>query len=154
VNSRQRKLETLGEPALQIGGLRIWVHGREFPDAQDYWDGNWLRVTAYCLYSESRVWVDGPIIHLPEIERLLSGCERLYETLEGNAALGCLEPNLYVALEAQIGGRVKVEISITPDHLRERHSFEDAIDQTYLPTIIQSCKQILASLPIREPKVG
>ncbi len=30
---------TSGEPDLRLEGLRIWVHGRQFPDHQDYWDG-------------------------------------------------------------------------------------------------------------------
>ena len=33
---------------LKLEGLQIWVHGRQFPDLHDYWDGNWLRVTAHC----------------------------------------------------------------------------------------------------------
>ncbi|MFC4159857.1 hypothetical protein [Chitinimonas lacunae] len=43
-----RELEALGEPDLLIAGLRVWIHGSQFPNAVDYWDGNWLRVTAYC----------------------------------------------------------------------------------------------------------
>jgi len=38
----------LGMPDLKLEGLQIWIHGRQFPDAADYWDGNWLRVTAHC----------------------------------------------------------------------------------------------------------
>jgi hypothetical protein len=38
----------LGAPNLELEGLQIWVHGRQFPDSNDYWDGNWLRVTAHC----------------------------------------------------------------------------------------------------------
>ena len=26
----------------------FWVHGWQFPEAQDLWDGNWLNVTAHC----------------------------------------------------------------------------------------------------------
>jgi len=26
--------------------IRLWVYGRQFPDATDAWDGNWLRITA------------------------------------------------------------------------------------------------------------
>jgi hypothetical protein len=27
----------LGKPDLQIGGVKLWGHGRQFPLAQDYW---------------------------------------------------------------------------------------------------------------------
>jgi len=90
-NMKQRELENLGEPDLQIAGLRVWIHGRQFPDATDYWDGNWLRATAYCIYPESTVRVHGSIIHLGEIVGLLRSCERLYQTLEGRAALLSLQ---------------------------------------------------------------
>ena len=42
------KQKYLGEPALRIAGFQLWVHGYQFPDSNDYWDGNWLRVTVHC----------------------------------------------------------------------------------------------------------
>lgn len=145
-----RELENLGEPDLQIAGLRVWVHGRQFPDATDYWDGNWLRVTACCTYPESSVRVHGSIIHLGEVVGLQRGLERLYETLTGRAELVCIEPNLHVDLEAETGGHIRVVISITPDHLSEKHTFSDNFDQTFLPPITAACSRILERFPVRQ----
>lgn len=145
------ELEQLGEPHLVIAGLRVWIHGRQFPQALDYWDGNWLRVTAYCVYPDSMVRAHGTIIHLGEVFGLLRECEQLYQTLQGSAALRCIEPNLAVELLAETGGRIRVKLSITPDHMVESHSFEEEIDQTYIPPIIGSCQAILAQFPICEP---
>lgn len=50
-----------GTPDLKLQGLQIWVHGRQFPDAADYWDGNWLRVTAHCGESGASVFATGSI---------------------------------------------------------------------------------------------
>jgi hypothetical protein len=150
----QRELEALGEPQLQIAGLRVWVHGRQFPNAMDYWDGNWLRVTAYCLYPDSQVRTHGSILHLGELVGLLRDCESLYNSVKGTAALKCIEPNLRVTLEAEWNGAIKVHIEITPEQLTERHSFDDSIDQTYLPGIIADCETILSVYPIREPGTG
>jgi hypothetical protein len=143
--------EDLSEPDLQIAELRLWIHGREFEDSSDYWDGNWLRVTAECRSRGSRVSADGPILHLSEIAGLLHGCERLYETLEGRAELVCIEPNLGVVLEAETGGRIRIETTITPDHMTERHTYRDGFDQTYLPPIIAACRRILRDHPLRNP---
>ena len=148
----RRELESLGEPHLVIAGLRVWVHGRQFPHAVDYWDGNWLRVTAFCIYPQSMVRTHGSIIHLGEVSGLLRECEQLYQTLQGQAGLRCMEPNLGVELTGETGGRIKVQLSITPDHMSESHSFTDAIDQTYLPPIIAACRAILAKFPVREPE--
>lgn len=149
----RRELDTLGEPDLVIAGLRLWIHGRLFPKSVDYWDGNWLRVTAYCIYPQSIVRSHGPIIHLGEIVGLLRGCEQLYQTLQGQAALSCMEPNLGVELIAETGGHIRVQLSITPDHMAESHSFTDSFDQTYLPPIIAACQAILVKFPVREPEV-
>ena len=145
------KLEQLGEPDLVIAGLRVWVHGRQFPQAVDYWDGNWLRITACCVYPDSMVRAQGPILHLGELAGLLRECEELYKTLQGGAALRCIEPNLAVELKAENGGRIRAKLSITPDHLKESHSFEEEIDQTYLPPVIRSCQAIVEKFPIRDP---
>ena len=145
-----RELETLGDPDLQIAGLRLWVHGRQFPQSQDYWDGNWLIVTVHCIYPQSSVRAHGPIVHLGEIYGLLQETEALFKTLQGKAELRCMEPNLGVELLAQTGGHIRVKISITPDQITESHSYTDGIDQTYLRPIITGCKAILAKFPLRE----
>ena len=147
-----RELESLGEPDLVIAGLRIWVHGRQFPQSADYWDGNWLRVTAYCMYPQSIVRAHGAIIHLGEIVGLLNECENLYKTLNGQACLRCIEPNLGVELTAESGGHINVRLTITPDQLTESHNFTDGIDQTYLLPIISACQAILTKFPVREPE--
>ncbi|MDD4928920.1 MAG: hypothetical protein PHP85_06545 [Gallionella sp.] len=145
-----RELENLGDPDLVIAGFQLWVHGREYPQATDYWDGNWLRITAYCVYPNSMVRTHGPIVHLGEIAALLRGCEHLYQTLKGEAGLVCMEPYLNAELVAETGGKIKVKLSITPDHMSESHSYSDSFDQTYLPPIIAACRAILASFPARE----
>jgi hypothetical protein len=144
-----RELETLGEPDLQIAGLQIWVHGRQFAEAMDYWDGNWLRVTAYAVYADSAVRVRGSIVHLGEVDGLMRGCERLYASLNGVAKLACIEPNLSVTMEIQKHGHMAVQVEITPDHLSETHTFRSEFDQSYLPEIIRQCNALLARLPIR-----
>src|SRR5262245_58281939 len=48
----------LVEPDLKLGGFSLWVFGRQFPDANDYWDGNWLNVRA-------RVEAPGALVEAP-----------------------------------------------------------------------------------------
>ena len=147
-----RNLESLGQPDVSIGGLKLWIHGRQFPDAPDYWDGNWLRVTACCSSPNSVVCTDGPIVHLGEIVGLLRTVQRLYASLKGEAALQCIEPNLDVKLQAEWNGAIRVSIAITPDQLTERHTFEEVLDQSHLPNLIAQCELVLAAYPVREPE--
>ena len=88
--------EKLGEPDIAIAGLQIWVHGRQFPDQEDYWDGNWLNVTVHCGAKGSSVWTSGNIIQLHEIAHLSAGAKDLYNYLKGKAELPCIEPELFV----------------------------------------------------------
>ena len=145
-----KQLEKLGEPDIQIAQLRIWIHGRQFPEAADYWDGNWLNVTACCIGDGSSVRAQGSIIHLGEIVGLLGDCETLYESLSGRAELKCIEPNLNVRLESESGGHIGVTIDITADHMSESHQFIDGMDQTYLPPIISACRNVLERFPLRD----
>jgi hypothetical protein len=54
--------EAYGPPAIHVGALKIWVHGYQFPESTDAWDGNWLRVTAHCAASGASVVVTGAIL--------------------------------------------------------------------------------------------
>ena len=145
-----RELQHLGEPDLSICGLRLWIHGRQFPDSTDYWDGNWLRVTAYCNYPDSVVQIrNEPCVRLDELAGLLEGCERMYSTLSGKAELQCMEPYLSVELTASSNGHIGVKLAVTPNHVAETHVYEDEMDQSYLPAIMHSCQAILVKYPIR-----
>jgi hypothetical protein len=144
-----RMFAKLGAPDLKLEGLQIWVHGRQFPDLHDYWDGNWLRVTAHCGGNGASVFATGSIIHLPELDRWRSEAEVLLKDLNGEAKLACIEPELSVNLKSTSLGHITMEVSITPDHMIQRHWFKFDIDQTYLTPLIRECQSILERHPIR-----
>jgi hypothetical protein len=144
------EIDQLGPPEIALVGLQIWGHGRQFPDAQDYWDGNWLRVTTHCGGQGASVWASGPIIHLSELLGWYDEINRMNETISGKARL-CrnYEPNLFVKLTMNTMGHLSVEVDITPDHLTQKHSFHFNLDQTYLPRLLAQCKSVLDEYPIR-----
>ena len=139
----------LGKPEIKLAGLQIWINGRQFPDEDDYWDGNWLNVTAHCKSNNAGVWVRGNLIHLSEIDYLKTSTEKLYKDLKGKAALPCIEPELSMELEAQSLGKIEMVVEITPDHRYQKHQFLFEIDQSYLPPLISSCKTILKEYQIK-----
>jgi hypothetical protein len=139
-------------PCLELASFRIWVHGRQFPDSLDFWDGNWLNITAQCDAPGALVSASGAILHLSELQDWYTASERLYETLTGEATLKCIEPALFVSLKAQSRGRMALAVEITPDHMTQQHRFTFDIDQSYLPTFLSQCKAILTAYPMRDPK--
>lgn len=104
----------LGEPDIEIAGFQIWVHGRQFPDLHDYWDGNWLRVTVHCGAKGASVWASGSIIHLSELHGWLISIRNMNDTLSGEANLECMEPELSVSIKAKKHGHIAMEVHITP----------------------------------------
>ena len=141
--------EPLGAPDLQVAGLRLWVHGRQFPMADDYWDGNWLQVTVHCGAPGASVWVTGPILYVPEIARFLRGVEAIHASLHGEATLPCMEQELAVTLTVEVLGHITMVVYITSDHLSQTHRFTFVIDQNYLPPVIDSCRTILRQYPVK-----
>jgi hypothetical protein len=142
-------VEQLGDPDIKLAGLSIWVHQRQFPEAEDYDDANWLIITACCEASGATVRTSGPIIHLSEIYRLLKGCEQMSDSLSGVAELGCMEPELDLKLKMLKNGQIKMEVKISPSHLTQTHWFRFEIDQSYLPKLIRDCRKALDKYPIK-----
>jgi hypothetical protein len=137
---------------LCCGLLSIWIVGRQFPDATDYWDGNWLNVVAHCSDGGASVTVNGTILHLGEIAAWLKDLTKMSDLLGGTAELPAIEPNLKLKLICDHLGHIQAECWITPDHLKQQHRFTFEIDQSYLPGLIGECNTILQRYPIRDPQ--
>lgn len=139
----------LGEPDLDLAGLKLWVHGYQFPNADDYWDGNWLNATAICSSTGATVQVHGFFVRTDEISEWQSAVDKLDADLKGEAKLACMEPYISVTLTAGSLGAIAMEVKITPDHLNQEHRFEFSIDQSYLARLSSQCARILHAFPLR-----
>src|SRR5678815_5094297 len=108
----ERSKDSLGDPDINLNGFQLWVHARQFPNEQDYWDGNWLNATAHCGTHDANVWTSGSIIHVPDLVRWLSALEIMNQTLSGEADLVSLEPELSVALKMGSLGQIQMTVGI------------------------------------------
>jgi hypothetical protein len=139
------------KPNLSCGLLSLWVLGRQFPQATDHWDGNWLNVIAHCAGGGAAVTVSGPIIHLGELAALRKELAKMDEIVGGTAELPTMEPELHLDFACDPTGHIRVTCEITPDNLAQSHSFKFEIDQSYLGTLVRQCDQILKEHPVRDP---
>ena len=89
------------EPDLKLQGFSIWIDDREFPDLDDYWDSNWLHIRAVVEASGARVKCDGPILRNTDFDQFRSQLEVLHRSLQGEARLEGLEPNLKLTLKKE-----------------------------------------------------
>ncbi len=142
-------MQALGEPHISFSGFQLWIHGRESEDNQDYWDGNWLRVTAHYGAQGADVWAQGSILHLGELEDWLRQLEEMSRTMSGKAELAPIEPYLYITFEMDKLGHVNVQTRITPENVSQHHEFKEQIDQSYLPGLIRQVTTVLQDYPIR-----
>src|SRR4051812_47495188 len=67
----------LGEPDLKVSGFELWVHGRQYPDSTDKFDGNWLRATAHSSSFGASVFVSGAILMVNDLVRWSGECDAL-----------------------------------------------------------------------------
>ncbi len=141
----------LGPPSLEVGGLELWVHGREFPEAQDADDGNWLRVSAHCGAPGSSIWTGGAILSVSELAAWSAQCERVHRGDLQRAVLQTSEPVLSAAIEkTESHGplSLRVEISL----VRQKHSLEFELEPSELLKIVRQCSAILERYPVRGVK--
>ena len=142
--------EQLGPPAVRLSSFQLWVHGRQFPDAHDRYDGNWLQVTVHCGWTGASVWATGAILDSEGLARFRDELQQLHETLAGEAVLESDEPNVRVRVAVNDGaGHLSVRAEITPDHLAQGHWFEFEIDQSYLPATVAQLQSVLDQFPVR-----
>jgi hypothetical protein len=140
-----------GDPDLKLEGLSVWALGRELPNSEDYWDGNWLVIYAHVEAPGARIDVHGPWLRTDEIERFLEQLEALNRDLKGNAELACMEPTLNVKVACYSLGHIAVTVEITPDYETQTHRVEFYSDQTFLASYIKGCRAILAKFPVKRP---
>ena len=140
----------LGPPDLKVAGFQLWVHGRQFPQAEDYYDGNWLRITAHCGGSGGSIWVQGAVLMVTDVAGFGDQCAAMLRGDSDSAVLDPLEPELKVSLwVADRLGHLRTHVEITPDHLAQSHRLEFDLDQSYLPEIIKQCAAIVQEYPVR-----
>ena len=140
---------TQDEPDLVLAGLRIWIHGWQFPNIDEYWDANWLYCTARCAASGAHVEATDSFLRVPELASWLDHCEKLAKSLKGKVVLEPMEPTLHVEIIAQSLGHMQVQVQLTPDNLAQKHWFEFNVDQTHIVQLISQLKVVLQEHPVR-----
>ena len=137
-------------PSIELGDFQIWVHRRQFPDAEDRWDGNWLHVTAQCAQAGAIVVAGGPILDAADVERFRDELAAVRASGSGQAVLSGAEPDIRVRVAAGNGrGDLRVRVELTPDPQAQGHWFEYAVDQSYLPETIRQLDAVLELFPVR-----
>jgi hypothetical protein len=145
--------ESLGPAHLKVAGLELWVHDRRSPDAQDYWEGNWLIVTVRCAAEGATIWTTGPLVRVPDLARWAAALDRLQRPEGvGVATLTSDEPNLTAVIRStERTGDLQLVVDITPDPLTQEHRLRFTVERSGLPDLVQQCRGIVSAYPVRDP---
>ena len=140
--------ETQGPPALQAGGLRLWVHGRQFPSAHDADEGNRLRATVRCEAQGSSVRAEEAIITAGDLDRWAQECSTLPHKPISHARLSVQEGSLEIVLDEAAGlGRLRMSLPTPPADGAQALDFD--LDGSEMTGIVEQCEQILRAYPVR-----
>jgi hypothetical protein len=133
---------------LVLGGLRLWVLEKSFPDSVEWYDGNWLNVQAECAAPGATVTARGALLTAEDLARLLAGLEAMHRRETSSAGMSPLEPNLVVGLTANSRGGVRIDVRLTPDSMTQEHRFFFDADLAYLAGPIEQCRAVLERFPV------
>jgi hypothetical protein len=136
------------DPDFHFSGFSLWIDGRQFAQAEDYWDANWLMVRARMEATGARIECHGPIMMTADIQRLREQLIAMDTTLAGEAALSPIEPEIDLSFKMQKMGTLEAIIEITPDHMTQSHRFIVEADQSYLSGLISYCDNVLSRFPV------
>ena len=141
------------EHIIQIRGDGAFVmldfHHRAYPEAQDYWDGNWV-VTRIRAETQGFKVDFTDQVHLGDVVRFYEEVMKMHATLAGEATLAMIEEYLTVTgtLDAR-GGLHWSAMLAQPFRRDNRLQFTFRADQSYLPDLIQQLEGVLVAFGVR-----
>ena len=139
------EFEVRGDGAL----IRVSILGYEIPDAQDYWDGNWLNATAHIAISGFRA--EFPYAaRASDLAGFLAELSALHSSLKETASLQSLEPEIMLNAHVDAQGRMEWDcLAQHPLGYGPKFEFRFTADQSYLPELISQLTAVLDKYPVR-----
>jgi hypothetical protein len=130
--------------------IKITVVDRSSPNAQDFWDGNWLNVKTSILAGNFTANVDGQL-RVDEFVTFQKELLTLHKSLTGHAKFETMEHWLKIVLLGDGKGQISLEGEVS-DNYENTLRFELILDQTFLPGILEELNQIIQAFPMRGSK--
>jgi len=148
-------VERADSPEIRIGEIggdyvSIRVMGRMHPNANDYWDGNWLISPIEVAIGGFRGEVPAGL-RMDELVRFREALESLHSSLQGEAVLDSMEGWIQVRVAADRRGDLKVtgKALDQPGSANALTFTIDGLDQTHLPAVISALGAAEAKFPVR-----
>lgn len=124
---------------------------REFPDATDYWDGNWVYATVRIRVGAFRGEYEA-LLRTDEIAHLRAGFGQLHTELSGTATFESMEEWLKISVVGDGRGNFVAACQARDQPgIGNTLRFELRFDETQLLPLVASLNEVLAAFPVRGP---
>jgi hypothetical protein len=140
-------LEIRGEDPSEY--LRIEVQRWQYPNNQDFWDGNWLvtQIDARLGSFSGRV---PAMIRATDLHSFYEQLSALYAALEGDARLETIEGWITLELHGDGLGHIAIRGSLVDNPgIGNQLSFSFNSDQTFMVDLLASLSEVVAAFPVR-----
>ena len=142
--------ETQTKPALEAAGLRLWIHGRQFPSAHDPDEGNRLRATIRCEVDDVSVRAEDASIRASDIDRWVREIRSLLKGKSGLARLSVKKRVFEVVLQqTEDLERIRMRVAVVPGEGMKAKAFEFDLFRNEVEDIVWQCSRILSEYPVR-----
>jgi hypothetical protein len=125
--------------------LSLTLHGRQFPDATDYWRANWLTCDVEVAVGAFRGSF-GSVIRNEDLGRFLRGLKLLDEQSSGRATLEALDG--WLCLDVVRDGRPRLHVDCQLSDGCNALEFHLTMDPTDLSKIVGSLQEICETYPV------
>jgi hypothetical protein len=129
--------------------LSMLVTRREFPEASDYWDGNWVYATIRIRAGAFRGEYEA-LLRTDELASFRDQLGTLHAALNGSATFETMEHWLRVDIQGDGRGHflAKCEARDQPG-IGNTLRFELTFDQTELPPALTALDEVIRAFPVK-----
>jgi len=129
--------------------LKVQAYMHSHPDANDYWDGNWIDTVIEILVGGFRASF-GACLRSEDFVHLYQGLEQLYSSLHSNYKFETMEEQLTLFISGDGRGHFEIKgIAIDKAGDGNELRFILSIDQTFIPDILSEIKEIIEQFPVK-----
>jgi hypothetical protein len=124
------------------------VINRSHPNANDYYDGNWLNAKAVVKVGCFTGVINGQLRSI-ELASFQAELAKLYKSLSGSAKFSTLEGWLSFEITGDGKGHFSCNGELTDNFVQGNTlNFRLDLDQTFLPEILKSLEKVASAFPI------
>jgi hypothetical protein len=126
--------------------------GREFPDINEYWDGNWILFTVLLVMPGLTVELTDPCIRVDELEAFLLELRNFSLGHSVGVESSFQEPVVSIGLQGAEPGQdeilARIEVNIFTDDGISGTVAEVDVENTAIDLFIQGVEEILREYPV------